>query len=539
MMGILGTLKKKDTDEYMKLGRLVLGNNTAMAVAVAGPAITGLAATNAGLMDSTSLGQWPLMFAVVGGALATVVNSLEHGGQIGMIFELFRNYVGFYRQLEEEIEFNLEEADMKERENGTLFELRMALQLGRSPSELRTLSSTSRLKHDDEEHAGKLMPIMANLEQLVMNEIDTASASTIARKQTAAPGVDDGDVAPKLYAVMEAAADRAQMHDIIGAQRNNWNHLLLNSLNAMTLTASVAAGLAAAIPLGQWSPGHGVFKVSSALLYSAATVMLLVVNKIQPSQLAEEQRNAARLFRKLEKKIQTTFALGTGTPADVEDAVDRVLALDKAYPLALLPGMLEKFPKTVEPTVWWPKLGRQRSPQQISTTARKGAEGINGWSKGLEDVMTGVLGTLKKKDTDEYVKLGRLVLGINTAMAVAGPTITGLAAAGAGLMDSSSLGQWPLMFAVVGGALATVVNSLEHGGQIGMIFELFRNCAGFYRQLEEEIEFNLEGADVKERENGELFELRMALQLGRSPSELRTLSSTSRRKRDDEEHAGK
>ncbi|MQM23017.1 hypothetical protein Taro_056078 [Colocasia esculenta] len=428
----------------------------------------------------------------------------------------------------------------------TGLQLRNILQAASSSSVPRSVGRPRCSLHADGNRAKsgfslQRMPIMANLEQLVMKEIDMAGASTIARKQTAASGVDDGDVAPKLYAVMEAAADRAQMHDIIGAQRNNWNHLLLNSLNAMTLTASVAAGLAA-IPISEGTPGHGAFKVSSALLYSAATVMLLVVNKIQPSQLAEEQRNAARLFRKLEKKIQTTLALGTGTPADVEDAVDRVLALDKAYPLALLPGMLEKFPKTVEPTVWWPKLGRlrrQRSPQQTSTTARKGAEGSNGWSKGLEDVMTGVLGTLKKKDTDEYVKLGRLVLGINTAMAVAGPAITGLAGAGAGLMDSASLGQWPLMFAVVGGALATVVNSLEHGGQIGMIFELFRNCAGFYRQLEEEIEFNLEEADVKDRENGELFELRMALQLGRSPSELRTLSSSTPRKHGDAEHAGK
>ncbi|MQM10958.1 hypothetical protein Taro_043856 [Colocasia esculenta] len=138
----------------------------------------------------------------------------------------------------------------------------------------------------------------------------------------------------------------------------------------MTLTTSVAAGLAA-IPLGEGTPGHGAFKVSSTFLYSAATVMPL------PSQLAEEQRNVARLFRKLEKKIQTTLALVIGTPADVEDVVDRVLALDKVYLLALLPGMIEKFPKTVKPTVWWPKLGRrlrrQRSYQQTSTTARKGA----------------------------------------------------------------------------------------------------------------------------------------------------------------------
>lgn len=36
------------------------------------------------------------------------------------------------------------------------------------------------------------------------------------------------------------------------------------------------------------------------------------------------------------------------TEADVQDAMDRVLALDAAYPPSLLPGMLEKFPNTVE-----------------------------------------------------------------------------------------------------------------------------------------------------------------------------------------------
>lgn len=383
------------------------------------------------------------------------------------------------------------------------------------------------------------MPISSlNVEELIMSGEKRATNTTTitGQKQMVQSGVEEGDVVvSKLYAIMEAAADRAQMHDIIGTQRNNWNHLLLNSLNSMTLTASIAAGLAAMIPLGEATPSHVAFKASSALLYSAATVMMLVVNKIQPSQLAEEQRNAARLFKQLEKKIQTTLALGNPTPIDVDDAMDRVLALDKAYPLSLLPGMLEKFPKTVEPAVWWPKLGRlrrQRRPQQSTTT--KGTE-RNGWSRGLEDVMAGVLTTLKKKDTDEYLKLGRLVLSVNTVLAVAGPAITGLAAAGAGLMDSTHLGQWPLLFAVVGGSLATVVNSLEHGGQVGMVFELFRNCAGFYRQLEEEIEFNLEEVDAEKRENGELFELKMALQLGRSLSELQGLSSSSRNR----EHGGK
>ncbi|CAA7402857.1 unnamed protein product [Spirodela intermedia] len=355
-----------------------------------------------------------------------------------------------------------------------------------------------------------------------------AAVFTTGQNQVLVNGVEGRDVTARLYAVIEAAADRIEMHDIIGVQRDNWNLLLLNSINAMTLTASISAGLSS-IPLDGASPHHAAFRISSALLYSAATVMLLAVNKIQPSQLAEEQRNATRLFRQLVKKIQTTLALRNPTPADVEDAVDRVLALDTAYPLPLLPGMLEKFPKTIEPTVWWPKLGRARSQSQSrhKNTMAESSQSNNGWNEGLEGVMAGVLKMLKKTDTTEYLRLGALALSINKVLAITGPALTGVAAAGAALSDSAILGPWPLLLAVVGGALATVVNTLEHGGQVGMIFELYRNSAGYYRQLEDEIEFNLGETDVEERENGEMFELKMALRLGRSLSDLRSLSSSS------------
>ncbi|CAA6666094.1 unnamed protein product [Spirodela intermedia] len=180
------------------------------------------------------------------------------------------------------------------------------------------------------------------------------------------------------------------MHDIIGVQRDNWNLLLLNSINAMTLTASISAGLSS-IPLDGASPHHAAFRISSALLYSAATVMLLAVNKIQPSQLAEEQRNATRLFRQLVKKIQTTLALRTPTPAD--------------------------------PTVWWPKLGRARSQSQSrhKNTMAESSQSNNGWNEGLEGVMAGVLKMLKKTDTAEYLRLGALALSINKVWLSPGP----------------------------------------------------------------------------------------------------------------------
>ncbi|KAL5213519.1 hypothetical protein ABZP36_024366 [Zizania latifolia] len=99
----------------------------------------------------------------------------------------------------------------------------------------------------------------------------------------------------KLRAIAEAAADRAEMHDIIGRQRDNWNHLLLHSTNSLALAASVMAALAPA------APSMVALKASAGVLLASAAVTMAAVNKIQPSQLAEEQRNATRLWREMER----------------------------------------------------------------------------------------------------------------------------------------------------------------------------------------------------------------------------------------------
>lgn len=108
-------------------------------------------------------------------------------------------------------------------------------------------------------------------------------------------------VIAKLYAIMEAVADRVEMHKNIGAQRDNWNHLFLTSINAITLAAATMAGLAGAI--GVTGSPTVALKIASTMLYLAATGMLVVMNKIQPSQLGEEQRNAARLFKQLYREF--------------------------------------------------------------------------------------------------------------------------------------------------------------------------------------------------------------------------------------------
>jgi len=322
----------------------------------------------------------------------------------------------------------------------------------------------------------------------------------------------------QLYAILEEVADRIQMHKNIGEQRNNWNTLLLNSVNMITLTATAMAGVAAATSGDTGAPLLAL-KLSSTLLFSAATGMSLIMNKIQPSQLAEEQRNATRLFKQLHTQIQTIIALENPTEEDVKSSMEKVLALDRAYPLPLLGAMLDKFPAKYEPAVWWPSSQSQRRSKREE---RKRSN--NGWSEELEKELREVIEVMKKKDSEEYERLGNIALKVSKSFAIAGPLLSGIAAVGSSFVGNGSLAALvPLM----AGSLASAVNAFEHGGQVGMVFEMYRNCGGFFTLLEETIRDTLEEKDVEKRENGEVFEMKVAMKLGRSVSELRRLASKS------------
>ncbi|XP_040376319.1 probable F-box protein At4g22030 [Oryza brachyantha] len=374
--------------------------------------------------------------------------------------------------------------------------------------------------------------------------VATSGRSATAQQQM----IDVGCEVEKLRAVADAAADRADMHDIIGRQRDNWNHLLLHSNNSLLLAASVMAALAPA------APGVVALKASAGVLLATAAVTMAAVNKIQPSQLAEEQRNATRLWRQLERDVRAALELAPPTKAEVQDAMDRMLALDAAYPLPLLPVMLDKFPKAVEPTRWWPIKKQQRAPinntSPSSSSSSKAANGAgrraatagNGWTQELEEEMRGILRVIKAKDENEYVSVGKMVLALNKHLAVAGPALAGTAALAAAFIGAGEAGAWASGAAVLGGVLAAAVNTVEHGWQVGMLFELCRNVAGVYRKIREDIEANLEEGDVERRENGEVFETKVALQLGRSPSELkqfRVMASPAVKDGDIKDFAGK
>ncbi|CAN1811243.1 Probable F-box protein At4g22030, partial [Linum perenne] len=299
-------------------------------------------------------------------------------------------------------------------------------------------------------------------------------------------------------AVLEAVADRIEMHTNVAIQRDNWNSLLLTSIN-MSILAATAITAADTVPSA----------IGSTILFSTSTALLLIMNAIQPSQLAEEQRNATRLFKKLESQLLHRVV---PTQAHVEEAVEKVLALDRAYPLPLLGGkMIPKFPSQFEPSVWWPKQQVNQN-DAVSTTKTN-----NGWTEELESEMKQVLRVVKAQDKEDYMKLGNMALKVNKVLAVSGPALTGIAAAAsaAGLVG----------VAVAAGAMAAAVNTLEHGGQIGMVVEMYRSCAGFFDHLEGSIEANLEESELEKRESGDLFEMKVGLALGRSPSQVRELAS--------------
>ncbi|CAH1424721.1 unnamed protein product, partial [Lactuca virosa] len=136
-----------------------------------------------------------------------------------------------------------------------------------------------------------------------MGLVEEIDFSTFTHKNTrknsrASP---DPEVMEKLYVILETVSDRLEMHKNVGEQRNNWNSLLLTSINTITLSAATMAGIAPAITTIPGAPLE-TLKLSSTFLYLAVTGMLIIMNKIQPSQLAEEQRNAARLFKQLESQ---------------------------------------------------------------------------------------------------------------------------------------------------------------------------------------------------------------------------------------------
>ncbi|KAJ6999426.1 F-box protein [Populus alba x Populus x berolinensis] len=107
-------------------------------------------------------------------------------------------------------------------------------------------------------------------------------------------------------------------------------------------------------------------KLSPTVLFSAATGNNVTYHGQNLTFTAEEQINATRLFKQLYSQIETTLALRDRKELDVKEAMEKTLALDKAYLLPLLGSMVEKFPENSEPAIWWSKPNVSPSRKQAN-----------------------------------------------------------------------------------------------------------------------------------------------------------------------------
>lgn len=299
----------------------------------------------------------------------------------------------------------------------------------------------------------KLLITTAFVEDNVQKSCCTTSKN-IMTFENIETNVTDPMVMTKMYVIMEAVADRIQMHKNIGDQRSNWNSLLLASTNSIILGAATLSGIAAATRAVD-SPLLAL-KISSCLMYIAVTALLVIMSVIQPSQLAEEQRNATRLFKKLYSEISTIIAIGSPTTGNVDHMIEKVLALDRAFPLPLLGKMLNKFPPCFEPAVWWPKNMRK----QCKLFGSYESVG-NGWNEKLEEEMKGIVSILGKNDKADYIRLGEKALKFNKVLAFACPLLTSLAAISSAFVGCPNIGTLGCVIAVAAGAMASVINTVD------------------------------------------------------------------------------
>ncbi len=230
-------------------------------------------------------------------------------------------------------------------------------------------------------------------------------------------------------------------------------------------------------------------------------------SKYQPSQLAEEQRTASRFHKLLARDIDTTLLIDPRLRKDahlyMEEVIGRLQALDVGFPLPLKPNGLEKFPKVVAPSVLGPiaDLAETEIP----------ANNSNGWTDAITKDLQRTADKLQTSDIAKCVRVARNRETPNKRLAISAPVFAMVAAL------LSLLGCWPgIQLAGVVAAcsiLAVLVSSFSNGGQIGMLFELYRNCPGYYAEMEQDIQSTMR-IPICQREDGEFVAPKDGLQLG-------------------------
>jgi hypothetical protein len=309
-------------------------------------------------------------------------------------------------------------------------------------------------------------------------------------------GVQNPRLVAQLRNIALAASARADQHATIGLQRDNWNKLC----HTTVVTATVAA--AALAPS---------CSITAFVLNFASAGLMVLAGKMQPSQLAEEQRSAANQCRALAAEIEATLLVDPRLREDahlyVEDKCARLRAVDAAYPLPLLPNGLPKFPAVVRPPVL-------NAPVNLAEP-EMAANGSNGWSPAIAEDLKRTAQKLRDADVEIYLGWARKKERESLRLAVAAPVLVATAALLNVLQCVPAVASAPTATAA---ALCSAVGmfcfSFAQGGQIGMIFEMYRNCAGSFADMDNTIQRALR-MPVCQREDGELFHQKIALQLGR------------------------
>ncbi|BBN10098.1 hypothetical protein MPTK1_5g00970 [Marchantia polymorpha subsp. ruderalis] len=236
-------------------------------------------------------------------------------------------------------------------------------------------------------------------------------------------------------------------------------------------------------------PASGL-KVLAIILGMGAAALMALVSKFQPSQLAEEQRHAARFFKRLGADVEATLQVDPRLRAEASIYWEQSIAT--------------KFPKQVLPSKISGDVDLARPEVEVYPNSH-----TNGWTRSAVEDLRHTAELLRTSDISEYTSMANSAKGLNLILSITSPMI-----ATAGVVLNMA-GCPAVAAAVTVGSL--FVHTLTHALQMGAVIEVYRNCAGYYAAVERSIEQTLR-LPVEQREDATIFQQKIAVLLGRRPA---------------------
>ncbi|KAG6544216.1 hypothetical protein Mapa_014418 [Marchantia paleacea] len=318
---------------------------------------------------------------------------------------------------------------------------------------------------------------------------------------TDARGMTEERILGHFQELLVLVSDRTEMHSILAQQRDNWSRLFHSTTTMASVFAATASAVNGAVP----APG---LQVVAIVLGVGAAALMALVSKFQPSQLAEEQRHAARFFKRLGADVEATLQVDPRLREEAssywERSVTTLHALDRAFPLPLTPIVVEKFPKHLRPSKLSGELDLARPEVKVSRHSH-----INGWTPSAIEDLKHTAHLLQHSDIPEYVNMANKAKLINLILSITSPL-----SATAGVVLNMA-GCPSVAAAVTVGSL--FAHTLTHALQMGAVYEVYRNCAGYYADVEKSIERVLR-LPLQQREDATIFLQKISMSLGRVPA---------------------